>query len=83
MSPGLAALQSTPASELAGREQAVLVAGALSQLPEDYRAVLILHHLEGLTFPEVANRMGRTVDSVKNLWARALGQVRRSLGSPS
>ena len=78
----LAAPQSTPSQRAAHREQAVLLADALGQLPDDYREVLILHHLEGLTFPEVAGRMGRTVDSVKNVWARALAQLRRSLGGP-
>jgi RNA polymerase sigma-70 factor (ECF subfamily) len=60
----------------------VLLAEALDQLPDDYREVIILHHLEELTFPEVARRMGRTVDSVKNVWARALALLRRSLGGP-
>jgi len=78
----LAVPQSTPSQRAAHREQAVLLADALGQLPDDYREVLILHHLEGLTFPEVAGRMGRTVDSVKNVWARALAQLRRSLGAP-
>ena len=78
----LAAPQSTPSQRAAHREQAVLLADALGQLPDDYREVLILHHLEGLTFPEVAGRMGRTVDSVKNVWARALAQLRRSPGGP-
>jgi RNA polymerase sigma-70 factor (ECF subfamily) len=41
--------------------------------------VIILSHLEGLAFPEVARRMSRSVDSVKNLWARALARLRRSL----
>ena len=45
---------------------------ALERLPESYREVLILHHLEELTFPEVARRLGRTVDSVEKLWTRAL-----------
>jgi RNA polymerase sigma-70 factor, ECF subfamily len=39
-----------------------------------------LRHLEGLSFPDVACRMGRSVDSVKKLWVRALGQLRDSLG---
>ena len=78
----LVARQSTPSQRVARREQAVLLANALGQLPDDYREVLILHHLEELTFPEVASRMGRTVDSVKNVWARALTQLRRSLGGP-
>jgi RNA polymerase sigma-70 factor, ECF subfamily len=76
----LAAPHSTPSQRAARREQAVLLADALGRLPEDYREVIILHHLEELAFAEVARRMGRTVDSVKNLWARALAQLRRSLG---
>jgi RNA polymerase sigma-70 factor, ECF subfamily len=74
----LAAPQSTPSQWAARREQAVLLVDALARLPDDYREVIILHHLEGQTFPEVARRMGRTVDSVKNVWARALAQLRRS-----
>ena len=61
------------------REQGVLLADALAQLPEDYREVLILRHLEGLTFPGVSQRMGRTLDSVKKLWTRALDCLRRSM----
>jgi RNA polymerase sigma-70 factor (ECF subfamily) len=80
---GLVARQSSPSQRAARREQAVLLAGALGQLPEDYREVIILSHLEGLSFPEVARRMGRSVDSVKNLWARALARLRRALGVSS
>jgi RNA polymerase sigma-70 factor (ECF subfamily) len=79
---GLAAPQSTPSQRAARREQSVLLADALGQLSEDYREVIILHHLEELTFPDIARRMSRTVDSVKNLWARALAQLRRLLGDP-
>jgi RNA polymerase sigma-70 factor, ECF subfamily len=71
---------SSPSHQAARREQAVLLASALEQLPAAYREVIILRHLEGMTFPEVAGRMGRSLDSVKNLWARGLAQLRRSLG---
>lgn len=76
----LAAPHSTPSQRAMRREQAVLLANALEQLSDDYREVIILRHLEGLSFAEVSQRMGRSVDSVKNLWARALAQLRRSLG---
>jgi RNA polymerase sigma-70 factor (ECF subfamily) len=76
-----AAPPSTPSQHAVRREQDVLLAEALAALPERYREVLILHHFEGLSHAEVAQRMGRTVDSVKNLWARALGRIRHSLGS--
>jgi RNA polymerase sigma-70 factor, ECF subfamily len=74
--------QSSPSQGAIRREQAVLLAGALEQLPEDYREVIILSHLQGLSFPEVARTMGRTLDSVKNLWARALARLRHTLGDP-
>jgi len=76
---GLVAPHSSPSQRAAGREQAVLLAGALARLPEDYRDVIILSHLQGLSFPEVARRLGRTVDSVKNVWARALARLRHLL----
>ena len=79
---GLVAPQSSPSQQAARREQAVLLADALQGLPKDYREVIILRQLEELTFPEVALRMGRTEDSVKNLWLRALARLRRALEVP-
>ena len=73
---GFALPQSTPSQQAARREQAVVLAEALARLPEDHREAVILRHLEGLTFPEVADRMGRSVDSVKKLWARGLARLR-------
>jgi RNA polymerase sigma-70 factor (ECF subfamily) len=70
---------STPSQQAAKRERAVLLADALEQLPADYRDAVILRHLEGLSFPEVAERMQRSVDSVKKLWARGLARLRELL----
>jgi RNA polymerase sigma-70 factor, ECF subfamily len=80
---GLVARQSSPSHQAACREQAVLLADALGELPDDYREVLVLRHLEGLTFPEVARYMGRTLDSVDKLWLRALARLRQNLGGPA
>jgi RNA polymerase sigma-70 factor (ECF subfamily) len=79
---GLAAPHSTPSQQAARREQAVLLADALGRLPDDYRDVILLRHLEGLPFAEVAGRMGRSVDAVQKLWVRALARLRRVLGEP-
>jgi len=76
----LVAPDSSPSKRAARREQAVLLADALRQLPDDYREVLILHHLQGLSMPDVAHRLGRTVDSVKNLWLRGLARLRHLVG---
>lgn len=76
---GLVAPQSSPSQQAIRREQSVLLAEALRQLPPEWRELLILRHLEGMTFPEIAQRLGRTVDSVRKLWPRALTGLRRLL----
>ena len=76
---GLVAPQSSPSQEAMHREQSVVLAEALGRLPAEWRELLILRHLEGLSFPEVARRMGRTVDSAKKLWPRALAALRQLL----
>ena len=76
----LAASMTSPSEQAVKREEAVLLANALEQLPADYREVIILRHLEGLTFPEVARRMERTQDSVEKLWLRALAKLRKVCG---
>jgi RNA polymerase sigma-70 factor (ECF subfamily) len=68
----LQAPQSSPSQEASRREQSGLLAEALGRLPQEWRELLILRHLEGLSFPEVARRLGRSVDSVKKQWPRAL-----------
>ena len=77
----LLAPHSSPSQRAVRREQAVLLADALERLPEDYRQVLVLRHLEGLPLPEVARRLERSVDAVKKLWTRALDRLRRLLGA--
>src|SRR5262245_10571329 len=71
----LAGTVTSPSQQAARREQAVLLADALACLPADYRDVIVLRHLEGRTFPEVAQRMGRSLDSVQKLWLRALARL--------
>ncbi len=71
---------SSPSERAMRQEASLAVAQALDRLPAHYREVLILRNIEGLTFPEVAERMGRSVDSVEKLWARALPRLRAALG---
>ena len=74
---GLVAPLGSPSQQAVRHEQATWLAGALERLPEDYREVLVLHHLEECAFPEVARRMGRSLDSVKKRWPRALVRLRQ------
>ena len=69
----------SPGSQVDRREQAVIVADMLAQLPNDYREVLILRHVENMPFPEVADRMGRSHGAVRMLWLRAIELLRECM----
>jgi RNA polymerase sigma-70 factor, ECF subfamily len=76
---GLAARGSSPSAGAERREDALRLAEALERLPADYRDVLLLRHFQGLTFPEIARRLNKTLDGVKNVWLRSLARLRRTL----
>jgi RNA polymerase sigma-70 factor (ECF subfamily) len=76
----LAADVSSPSEQAVNHEASVQLAGALEMLPDHYREVIMLRHLEGLPFAQVAERMGRSVESVEKLWVRALARLRQTLG---
>ncbi len=80
---GLAALavapQRSPASEVEHQESLSALASALEQLPADYRTVIVLRHLDGLAFSEVAERMQRTTGATRMLWLRAIEQLRLTM----
>jgi len=76
---------SVPEQAIAGddfeaRQAATRFFVILDKLGGSTRAAFVLRHLEGLSFPEVAKRMGRTLSSVDKLWVRALARLRRVLG---
>lgn len=74
---GFFANEGTPSQNAARREQGVVLAEALAQLPDDYREAIVLRNLEELSFPEVAERMSKSVDSVQKLWVRGLANLRQ------
>lgn len=73
----LADPHSSPSEQVVGKEQAQLVAEALLRLPHDYRQAIVMRHLEGLTFPEIAASMNRSVDSVEKLWLRGMAKLKQ------
>src|SRR5438094_1678363 len=75
-----AALVSQVSSASAGaqrREQAAILADTLARLKPDHREVIVLRNLEGLSFEEVARRMGRSAGAVRMLWLRALDRLKQ------
>jgi RNA polymerase sigma-70 factor (ECF subfamily) len=79
MAAALVAPEASPSQHASRRELAVLLAEALESLAPEERELLILRHFEGLTFNVVAERLGRTLDSVKKMWPRALTRLRRAI----
>ena len=75
----MAANDASPSEHAIHKEQGVQLANALANLSCEYREVLVLRHLESLRFADVAQRMGRSLNSVKNLWARAIVKLREQL----
>jgi RNA polymerase sigma-70 factor (ECF subfamily) len=75
----LAAPDATPSSHACRRESAVLLADRLADLSEDHRQVIILRHLEGASFQQVAERMERSEGAARMLWLRAIEQLRQLL----
>jgi len=71
----------SPSQRAVKHERAARLAEALETLSVPYREVIVLRHLEGLSFVDVARRMYRTEDGVKNMWVRALRQLRSQLGN--
>jgi RNA polymerase sigma-70 factor (ECF subfamily) len=72
----LARDESTPGQKAVRAEELRRLVAALASLPEDQRSAIELHHLEGLSVPEVARRMDKTVASVTGLLYRG-GKVLR------
>ncbi len=64
----LAASISSPSAQASRREQAVHLADALNQLPDDYREAFIRRTLEHIPFETIAADMGRSVGAVRMLW---------------
>ncbi len=52
---------------------------AIGQLPTQQRAMVRLHDIEGASLPEVAQRMGISVNTVKSGLSRARDRLRASL----
>ena len=66
----------SPSMAVQQREEAVLLADRLAELPADYREVLVLRNLQGLPFEEISQRINRSVGATRMLWLRAIDKLR-------
>jgi len=73
----------TPSQQAAGAEGVKALQLQLAGLPEEYREVVRLRHLEGKSLEEVARATGQTVDQVRGLLYRAKKKLRDGMGRSS
>lgn len=70
-----------PGIQAARQEEILRFAAAMQELKREYREVIMLRSLLGLTHPQVAERLGRSEGAVRMLWTRALEAIRNVMKS--
>jgi RNA polymerase sigma-70 factor (ECF subfamily) len=83
MERALVADQTSPSGHVIRAEQILALAKAMSQIAEDQREVLELHHLKGMPLAEVALQVGKSRPAVAGLLFRGLRRLRELLGAAS
>lgn len=71
----------TPEEDLLSQETQVILNRAIDELPDHYRAVLVLRDVEGLSNEETAEALGESIASVKTRLHRARMALRERLSS--
>ena len=69
----------TPSHHAMVREEVERIEAVFEDVPEEYREVITLAHVVGLSRAEIAEQMGRSEGAVRMLLHRALAQVARKL----
>jgi RNA polymerase sigma-70 factor, ECF subfamily len=77
---GIAADLTSPSQHFARNEAFLRMTEALEQLPDHYRQVITLRHVDNLSFADVAKQLGRSVDSVEKIWVRGLAKLKQHIG---
>jgi RNA polymerase sigma-70 factor (ECF subfamily) len=63
-----------------GNDIGELATAALARVPASQRTALVLRHLDGLSVPEIASTLGRSVEAVESLLARGRVSFKRAYG---
>ncbi len=79
---GLLADASTPSRQAMVHEQDAALAQAMSQLPENYRQVLIWRYQEERSFEEIGKLLNRSANAARKLWMRAVERLKEELNKP-
>lgn len=77
----LPAVTDSPSAAMHRKEDAIEFADRLSDLPENYRDVIVMRVLQNLSFEEIAKQIGKSNGAVRMLWLRALDSLKAQEGA--
>lgn len=72
-----------PELQLERLDEASRLRAAIDALPEKYRTVITMYHLQGHQYEEIARVLGLPMGTVKTHLFRAKEQLRKMIGSPA
>jgi len=70
----------TPEESSMRRQERTRLRAAMSRLPEDFRAAVVLRDLEGLSYGEIADTLAVPIGTVRSRIARGRALLREELG---
>jgi RNA polymerase sigma-70 factor (ECF subfamily) len=72
----------TPSQQVMAGEELAALEAALERLPDEYRQVLTWRYIHGQSFEDIAVRMDRSNNAVRQLWVRAVKRLQQEYGQP-
>jgi RNA polymerase sigma-70 factor (ECF subfamily) len=69
----------SPSQAAVRHEDEARVERAIEQLPDHFRQAVLLRQREHLTFAEIGQRMNRSAEAARKLWARGIEQLQQIL----
>ena len=73
-------MRASPLEELEAREIGSAIEAAIARLRPEYQACIIMRHVEGRPYDEIANILDLPLGTVKTYIHRARGELRALLG---
>lgn len=65
----------TPSQVMISEEREILLHACLASIDGKYQEVLVLRHFEGLKFCEIANRLGKKINTVAGIYRRGISRL--------
>ena len=67
---------------ITGMDDSIILQDALSNLPAQYRDILLLRFAEGYKFSEIAKIQEQSLEATKSQFRRAIAALRKEMGEP-